>query len=82
MKTFAARVRATKSIGIPGSQWGSLFEGLATQVALAPPVRPKPQTQDELLGLFSADTVGRNVVLQPATTFDMMGLRRCGQAQP
>ena len=60
-------------IGIPGSQWGSLFEGLATQVALAPPVRPKPQTQDELLGLFSADTVGRNVVLQPATTFDMMG---------
>ena len=60
-------------IGIPGSQWGSLFEGLATQVALAPPVRPKPQTQDELLGLFSADTVGRNVVLEPATTFDMMG---------
>ncbi len=60
-------------IGIPGSQWGSLFEGLATQVALAPPVRPKPQTQDELLGLFSADTVGRTVVLQPATTFDMMG---------
>jgi 3,8-divinyl chlorophyllide a/chlorophyllide a reductase subunit X len=60
-------------IGIPGSQWGSLFEGLATQVALAPPVRPKPQTQDELLGLFSADTVGRHVVLEPATTFDMMG---------
>jgi chlorophyllide a reductase subunit X len=60
-------------IGIPGSKWGSLFEGLATQVALAPPVRPKPQTQDELLGLFSADTVGRNVVLEPATTFDMMG---------
>ena len=52
---------------------GLVVEGLATQVALAPPVRPKPQTQDELLGLFSADTVGRNVVLQPATTFDMMG---------
>ena len=60
-------------IGIPGSQWGSLFEDLATNVASAPPVRPKPQTQDELLGLFSADTVGRNVVLEPATTFDMMG---------
>jgi chlorophyllide a reductase subunit X len=30
-------------------------------------VRPKPQTQDELLGLFSGDAVGRDVVLQPAT---------------
>jgi chlorophyllide a reductase subunit X len=36
-------------------------------------VRPKPQTQDELLGLFSADSVGRDVVLQPATVADMMG---------
>jgi 3,8-divinyl chlorophyllide a/chlorophyllide a reductase subunit X len=26
-----------------------------------------------LLGLFSADTVGRNVVLQPADAVDMMG---------
>jgi chlorophyllide a reductase subunit X len=60
-------------IGRPGSTWGPLFEELATQVGLAPPVRPKPQTQDELLGLFSADSVGRNVVLEPATTFDMMG---------
>jgi chlorophyllide a reductase subunit X len=60
-------------IGIPGGTWGPLFEQLATNVGLAPPVRPKPQTQDELLGLFSADTVGRNVVLEPATTFDMMG---------
>ena len=30
-------------------------------------------TQDQLLGLFSADTVGRNVVLEPATQFDMCG---------
>ena len=60
-------------IGRPGGQWASLFEELALNVAEAPPVRPKPQTQDQLLGLFSADTVGRNVVLQPATTFDMMG---------
>jgi 3,8-divinyl chlorophyllide a/chlorophyllide a reductase subunit X len=36
-------------------------------------MRPKPMTQDELLGLFSSETVGRNVVLQPATTADMMG---------
>ena len=60
-------------IGKPDSEWGSLFADLAKNVAEAPPMRPKPQTQDELLGLFSADTVGRNVVLEPATTFDMMG---------
>ena len=60
-------------IGIPGTPWGPMFEQLAINVGLAPPVRPKPQTQDELLGLFSADVVGRNVVLEPATTFDMVG---------
>jgi 3,8-divinyl chlorophyllide a/chlorophyllide a reductase subunit X len=60
-------------IGRPGTQWAPLFETLATNVAEAPPVRPKPQTQDELLGLFSGDTVGRNVVLEPATMFDMVG---------
>ncbi len=60
-------------IGRPDGEWGPLFAALAEQVALAPPVRPKPQTQDELLGLFSADSVGRNVVLEPATVVDMMG---------
>ncbi|MFM7534048.1 MAG: chlorophyllide a reductase iron protein subunit X [Rubrivivax sp.] len=60
-------------IGKPGTPWAGLFEQLATQVADAPPVRPRPQTQDQLLGLFSSDTVGRNVVLQPATLADMMG---------
>jgi len=60
-------------IGRPGTQWAPLFEELATNVAEAPPVRPKPQTQDELLALFSGDAVGRNVVLQPATVFDMVG---------
>ena len=28
-------------------------------------------TQDELLGLFDSDTVGRDVVLQPATLSDL-----------
>jgi hypothetical protein len=37
---------------------GPLFEELATNVAEAPPVRPTPLTQDQLLGLFSAD-IGR-----------------------
>ena len=60
-------------IGKPDSEWGSLFADLAKNVAEAPPMRPKPQTQDELLSLFSADTVGRNVVLEPATMFDMVG---------
>jgi chlorophyllide a reductase subunit X len=36
-------------------------------------VRPAPLSQDELLGLFASDTVGRNVVLQPASLADMMG---------
>jgi 3,8-divinyl chlorophyllide a/chlorophyllide a reductase subunit X len=60
-------------IGKPGGTWGPLFEELATNVAEAPPQRPKPQTQDELLSLFSSSAVGRDVVLEPATSFDMVG---------
>ncbi|MCW5662529.1 MAG: chlorophyllide a reductase iron protein subunit X [Piscinibacter sp.] len=60
-------------IGRPGTPWAPLFEELARNVAEAPPLRPKPQTQDELLGLFSSDTVGRDVVLQPASLADMVG---------
>ena len=60
-------------VGKPDSQWGPLFADLGTNVAEAPPVRPAPLSQDELLGLFASDTVGRNVVLQPATVADMMG---------
>ncbi|NCA13149.1 MAG: antibiotic biosynthesis monooxygenase [Proteobacteria bacterium] len=36
-----------------GFREGPLFAELAQNVADAPPVRPKPQTQDELLGLFT-----------------------------
>jgi 3,8-divinyl chlorophyllide a/chlorophyllide a reductase subunit X len=60
-------------IGKPDGEWGELFAGLAQQVAEAPPVRPRPLSQDELLNLFSADTVGRNFVLEPATFMDMCG---------
>ncbi len=60
-------------IGMPGTQWASLFEELATNVAEAPPVRPRPLTMDGILDLFSAETTGRDVVLQPATMFDMCG---------
>jgi 3,8-divinyl chlorophyllide a/chlorophyllide a reductase subunit X len=60
-------------IGTPGSDWASLFEELATNVAEAQPKRPTPLTQDGLLGLFKGDVVGRGVVLQPATPEDMCG---------
>ena len=60
-------------IGKPGGEWGPLFDGLAKQVAEAPPLQPKPQSQDELLGLFSADAVGRDVKLIPADEADMLG---------
>jgi chlorophyllide a reductase subunit X len=60
-------------IGRPGTPWASLFEDLASNVAAAPPVRPKPQTQDELLGLFSAEVTGRDFQMAPATLADMLG---------
>ena len=60
-------------IGRPVTTWAPLFEELAKNVAEAPPVRPKPMTQDGLLGLFSGSAVGRDVVLEPATLFDMCG---------
>jgi chlorophyllide a reductase subunit X len=63
-------------IGTPESEWGALFAELAGNVASAPPVRPKPLTQDELLGLFKGEAVGRGVTLQPATFEDM-----CGRSQ-
>ena len=60
-------------IGKPYPDRGSLFAELAKNVADAPPVRPKPMSQDELLGLFSAEHTGRDVVLEPATVADMVG---------
>jgi chlorophyllide a reductase subunit X len=60
-------------IGIPEGEWGELFAGLASNVAVAPPVRPKPLTQDGLLSLFKGEVVGRGVVLKPATAVDMRG---------
>ncbi|MFO0334269.1 MAG: chlorophyllide a reductase iron protein subunit X [Pseudomonadota bacterium] len=60
-------------IGRPGDTWGPLVEQLATNVAGAPPQRPKPLSQDALLGLFKGDAVGRGIVLEPATPEDMCG---------
>ena len=60
-------------IGKPDGEWGPLFAELAQNVADAPPQRPKPQTQDELLGLFSSEVTGRDFQMEPATLFDMVG---------
>jgi len=60
-------------IGKPGGQWASLFENLATNVASAPPLRPRPLDQDGLLGLFSAEVTGADFALLPATQADMRG---------
>ncbi|MGD9769885.1 MAG: chlorophyllide a reductase iron protein subunit X [Pseudolabrys sp.] len=60
-------------IGRPGDRWAPLFETLARNVADAPPVRPRPLSQDALLNLFKGDAVGRGVILEPATQEDMCG---------
>jgi chlorophyllide a reductase subunit X len=60
-------------IGKPDGRWGDLFAGLASSVAEALPNHPKPLSQDGLLGLFSSETTGRDVVLVPATFEDMCG---------
>ncbi|MEL7542974.1 MAG: chlorophyllide a reductase iron protein subunit X [Pseudomonadota bacterium] len=58
-------------IGRPGTQWAPMFEDLAKNVAEAPPQRPTPLTQDELLGLFSAEQTGADYQLQSATIDQM-----------
>ena len=60
-------------IGHPDGTWGSLFAELSANVATAPPHRPTPLSPDGLLDLFNGETVGRGVVLQPATLEDMCG---------
>jgi chlorophyllide a reductase subunit X len=64
---------AYQIVGMPGGEWAPLFEELGKNVAEAPPMRPQPLSPDGLLNLFSADAVGRDVVLEPATIEDMCG---------
>ena len=64
---------AYQIVGHPDGEWGPLFAELGGNVAAAPPLRTNPLSQDELLGLFSGDEVGRHVVLEPATLEDMCG---------
>jgi 3,8-divinyl chlorophyllide a/chlorophyllide a reductase subunit X len=60
-------------IGRPGGRWSSLFEQLAGSVADSEPQHPRPLSQEQLLGLFKGDAVGRGVRLEPATQDDMCG---------
>jgi chlorophyllide a reductase subunit X len=60
-------------VGSHATQWGAMFEALAANVADAPPLRPRPLSQDGLLNLFSAETTGKDFVLEPATDIDMRG---------
>jgi len=64
---------AYQIVGHPDGEWGPLFAELGQNVADAPPLRVNPLSQDDLLGLFASDEVGREVVLEPATLEDMCG---------
>ncbi len=58
-------------IGMPGGDWGPLFESLSVNLAEAPPVLPAPLDQDGLLGLFDSSETGADYQLEPATPEDM-----------
>ncbi|MGB4335440.1 MAG: chlorophyllide a reductase iron protein subunit X [Chromatiaceae bacterium] len=60
-------------VGRPGDTWAPLFERLADNLAVAPPLHPRPLGQDELLALFSGRDTGASVVMEPATPGDMCG---------
>jgi chlorophyllide a reductase subunit X len=60
-------------VGTAQTQWGALFAELGENVAEAPPMRPKPLSQDGLLDLFDGSDTGAGVVLEPATDLDMRG---------
>ncbi|MEM9318665.1 MAG: chlorophyllide a reductase iron protein subunit X [Pseudomonadota bacterium] len=60
-------------VGTAAGPWGAMFAELAENVAEAPPLRPAPLIQDDLIGLFDAETTGADFVLTPATDADMRG---------
>ncbi len=72
---------AYQIVGSHASRWGDLFAALGDAVAVAPPVRPKPLSQDELWACSTARIRRRCVVLEPATDADMRGKNAwCGVA--
>ncbi|PTV96706.1 chlorophyllide reductase iron protein subunit X [Rhodobacter aestuarii] len=64
---------AYQIVGTNATSWGPLFAELAQNVADAPPLRPHPLSQDELLNLFESSDEGGDVDLVPATEEDLRG---------
>jgi chlorophyllide a reductase subunit X len=60
-------------VGYPEGTWGPLFAELADNLAEAPPCRPRPLGHEQLLGLFSGQSAGEQVSMEPATLEDMRG---------
>lgn len=60
-------------VGRPGDTWAPLFAELANNLALATPLHPTPMGGEALLGLFSGQGAGQDVVMEPATPADMRG---------
>ena len=62
-------------IGRPGTQWAPAVRGAGRPTsAVAPPVRPKPLTQDAAARpVLRRGRPGATSVLEPATQFDMCG---------
>ena len=58
-------------VGMPGGQWGDLFESLVDNLAEAPPTLPNPLDQDGLIGLFDTEDTGGDFTLEPASIEDM-----------
>ncbi|MGJ8603637.1 MAG: chlorophyllide a reductase iron protein subunit X [Marivita sp.] len=67
-------------VGTDASPWGSLFAELGLNVGEAPPVRPAPLNQDQLLDLFDGSETGAGYTLVPATDIDMRGKNAAPQA--
>ena len=58
-------------VGMPGGQWGDLFESLVENLAEAPPTLPNPLDQDGLIALFDTEDTGGDFTLEPASIDDM-----------
>jgi len=58
-------------VGHPDGEWGPLFAELVAAIEKSVPERPRPLTQDELLGLFADENRGVGVAMVPASINDM-----------
>ena len=74
--TSAARAPATRSSASPAARWGRCsksWRGLGRGRRRRSVAHAAVDQDEALLGLFKSDSVGRDVVLEPATIEDMCG---------